>query len=132
MNQQNVKGQQMPKKGPGGGRGPMRVNLDKAKDSKKTTKRLLGYLKDSKIQLVIVFIFVADKSTCFKLSQNLKASLPINIKDGGNLLMVFEFLQFSKACFPISSRLSGSVIFSKLFFTTKSKVCNLFCIFMKY
>ena len=46
------------RKGPGGGRGPMRVNLDKAKDSKKTTKRLLTYLKDSKNQLFVVFVFI--------------------------------------------------------------------------
>ena len=49
---------QPPRKGPGGGRGPMRVNLDKAKDSKATTRRLLTYLKNSKKQLIIVFIFV--------------------------------------------------------------------------
>ena len=41
-----------------GGRGPMRVNLDKAKDSKATTKRLLNYLKGSKKQLIIVYIFI--------------------------------------------------------------------------
>ena len=46
------------RRGPGGGRGPMRVNLDKAKDSKATIRRLLTYLKDSKHQLIIVFIFI--------------------------------------------------------------------------
>ena len=49
---------QPPRKGPGGGRGPMRVNLDKAKDSKATTRRLLTYLRNSKKQLIIVFIFL--------------------------------------------------------------------------
>ena len=46
------------RRGPGGGRGPMRVNLDKAKDSKATTRRLLTYLRNSKKQLIIVFIFL--------------------------------------------------------------------------
>ena len=38
--------------------GPMRVNLDKAKDSKGTIKRLLSYLKDSRKALVVVYIFI--------------------------------------------------------------------------
>lgn len=40
------------------GRGPMRVNLDKAKDSKATIRRLLTYLKGSQRELIIVFIFI--------------------------------------------------------------------------
>ncbi|MBR3697037.1 MAG: ABC transporter ATP-binding protein [Clostridia bacterium] len=41
-----------------GGRGPMSVNLDKAKDSKGTIKRLLSYLKGSKKELIIVYFFI--------------------------------------------------------------------------
>ncbi len=40
------------------GRGPMSVNLDKAKDSKGTLKRLLTYLDESKKILVAVLIFI--------------------------------------------------------------------------
>lgn len=40
------------------GRGPMSVNLDKAKDSKSTVKRLLKYLNSSKKYLIIVLIFI--------------------------------------------------------------------------
>lgn len=40
------------------GRGPMSVNLDKAKDSKGTVKRLLEYLEGSKKVLIIVLIFI--------------------------------------------------------------------------
>lgn len=40
------------------GRGPMSVNLDKAKDSKTTIKRLLEYLNDSKKYLIIVIVFL--------------------------------------------------------------------------
>lgn len=40
------------------GRGPMSVNLDKAKDSKGTLKRLLTYLDGSKKVLVAVLIFI--------------------------------------------------------------------------
>lgn len=40
------------------GRGPMSVNLDKAKDSKGTIKRLLKYLNGSKKILVAVLIFI--------------------------------------------------------------------------
>lgn len=46
------------KKPMGGGRGPMTVNLDKAKDSKGTVKRLLTYLDNSKRALVVVLICV--------------------------------------------------------------------------
>lgn len=46
-----------PMGGPGG-RGPMSVNLDKAKDSKGTLKRLLEYLEGSKKILIIVLIFI--------------------------------------------------------------------------
>ena len=46
-----------PMGGPGG-RGPMSVNLDKAKDSKGTLKRLLEYLEGSKKVLIIVLIFI--------------------------------------------------------------------------
>ena len=45
-------------KGPRGGRGPMTVNLDKAKDSKKTLKRLFEYLNKFKFLLGIVVVFV--------------------------------------------------------------------------
>ena len=40
------------------GRGPMSVNLDKAKDSKATIKRLLKYLNNSKKHLIVVLIFI--------------------------------------------------------------------------
>ena len=40
------------------GRGPMSVNLDRAKDSKGTVKRLLKYLSNSKKRLIIVYIFI--------------------------------------------------------------------------
>ena len=46
------------KKPMGGGRGPMTVNLDKAKDSKATIKRLLTYLDKSKRILVTVLVLV--------------------------------------------------------------------------
>ena len=42
----------------GGGMGPMMVNLDKAKDSKTTVKRLMKYLKEHKKSLVLVIIFI--------------------------------------------------------------------------
>ena len=45
-------------RGPRGGRGPMTVNLDKAKDSKKTLKRLLNYLNKFKFLHGIVVVFV--------------------------------------------------------------------------
>lgn len=54
---QYVKKHEGTKRGPSG-RGPMQVNLDKAKDSKATIKRLLTYLKGSKKQLIIVYIFI--------------------------------------------------------------------------
>ena len=47
-----------PKVGPGPGRGPMSVNLDKAKDTKGTLKRLLNYLKDSKELLILAVILI--------------------------------------------------------------------------
>ena len=40
------------------GRGPMSVNLDKAKDSKATIKRLLKYLNSSKKYLILVMFFI--------------------------------------------------------------------------
>ena len=40
------------------GRGPMSVNLDKAKDSKATIKRLLQYLNNSKKYLIVVVFFI--------------------------------------------------------------------------
>ena len=40
------------------GRGPMSVNLDKAKDSKATIKRLLKYLSSSKKYLIVVMFFI--------------------------------------------------------------------------
>ncbi len=40
------------------GRGPMSVNLDKAKDTKGTLKRLLTYLKNSKKLLILAVIFI--------------------------------------------------------------------------
>ena len=46
-----------PAGGPGG-HGPMSVNLDKAKNSKATIKRLLKYLDGSKKILFIVVIFI--------------------------------------------------------------------------
>ena len=49
-------GGKMPR--PRGGRGPMTVNLDKAKDSKKTLKRIFKYLNKFKILLGIVALFV--------------------------------------------------------------------------
>lgn len=55
---ENEQKQAMPPKRRGGGRGPMSVNLDKAKDSKGTTKRLLSYLKGSKKELIAVYIFI--------------------------------------------------------------------------
>lgn len=41
-----------------GGRGPMSVNLDKAKDAKGTLKRVLNYLKSSKKLLILAVIFI--------------------------------------------------------------------------
>ena len=41
-----------------GGRGPMSVNLDKAKDSKGTIRRVLKYLEVHKVSLVLVFISI--------------------------------------------------------------------------
>lgn len=55
---ENDQKQGMPPKRRGGGRGPMSVNLDKAKDSKGTTRRLLTYLKGSKKELIAVYIFI--------------------------------------------------------------------------
>ena len=55
---ENDQKQGMPPKRRGGGRGPMSVNLDKAKDSKRTTRRLLTYLKGSKKELIAVYIFI--------------------------------------------------------------------------
>ena len=52
-----IKKQEGVKKSPSG-RGPMQVNLDIAKDSKGTTKRLLTYLKGNRKQLVVVYIFI--------------------------------------------------------------------------
>ena len=46
-----------PAGGPGG-RGPMSVNLDKAKNSKATIKRLLKYLEGSKKILFVVVLFI--------------------------------------------------------------------------
>ena len=40
------------------GRGPMRANLDKAKDSKGTMKRVMYYLESHKKVLIMVFIFI--------------------------------------------------------------------------
>ena len=57
LDNQDVKKQQEVRRGPGG-RGPMRVNLDKAKDSKGTVKRLLTYLKESRKLLVVVYVFI--------------------------------------------------------------------------
>lgn len=42
----------------GPGRGPMSVNLDKAKDTKGTLKRLMRYLENQKKWLVLVVIFI--------------------------------------------------------------------------
>lgn len=47
-----------PQMGRPGGRGPMSVNLDKAKDTKGTLKRLLTYLKNSKKLLILAVIFI--------------------------------------------------------------------------
>ena len=41
-----------------GGRGPMSVNLDNAKDAKGTLKRVLNYLKSSKKLLILAVIFI--------------------------------------------------------------------------
>ena len=41
-----------------GGRGPMSVNLDKAQNSKATTKRILSYLKEHKKTLILVLLFI--------------------------------------------------------------------------
>ena len=47
-----------------GGRGPMSVNLDKAKDSKGTIKRVLKYLEAHKIALIFVLIFIVLYVIC--------------------------------------------------------------------
>ena len=44
-----------------GGRGPMSVNLDKAKDAKGTLKRVLNYLKSSKKLLEIYHCIFFEK-----------------------------------------------------------------------
>ena len=41
-----------------GGRGPMKANLDKAKDTKGTVKRLMKYIKGHKKGLILVIIFI--------------------------------------------------------------------------
>ena len=43
---------------PGGGRGPMKANLDKPKDMKGTVSRLMKYLEGHKKKLVFVVIFI--------------------------------------------------------------------------
>lgn len=51
-----------------GGRGPMSVNLDKAKNSKATTKRILHYLKDHKKTLILVVLFIILYVACNTIS----------------------------------------------------------------
>ena len=56
-----------PVRGPfGGGRGPMGMPVEKAKDFKGTLRRLVGYLKPLKLQLLIVFL-TAVLSTVFSI-----------------------------------------------------------------
>lgn len=47
-----------------GGRGPMSVNLDKAKDSKGTIRRIMKYLKAHKVTLIFVLIFIVLYVAC--------------------------------------------------------------------
>ncbi len=47
-----------------GGRGPMTVNLDKAKNSKMTIKRLFKYLEGHKKALIMVIIFIILYVAC--------------------------------------------------------------------
>ena len=47
-----------------GGRGPMSVNLDKAKDSKGTIRRVMTYLQSHKVTLIFVFIFIVLYVAC--------------------------------------------------------------------
>ena len=56
---ENDKNTGLPPKRQGGGKGPMSVNLDKAKDSRGTIKRLLSYLSGSKKELTLVYVFIA-------------------------------------------------------------------------
>ena len=39
-----------------GGRGPMTVNLDKAKNTKGTIKRLYGYVKRYKLKFITILL----------------------------------------------------------------------------
>lgn len=52
----------------GGGRGPMSVNLDKAKDSKATMKRILSYLEGHKKTLILVVLFIILYVACNLIS----------------------------------------------------------------
>ena len=47
-----------------GGRGPMSVNLDKAKDSKGTIRRIMKYLDSHKVTLIFVIIFIVLYVAC--------------------------------------------------------------------
>ena len=47
-----------------GGRGPMTVNLDKAKNTKGTIKRLIKYLEGHKKTLIMVILFIILYVAC--------------------------------------------------------------------
>ena len=47
-----------------GGRGPMTVNLDKAKNTKGTIKRLIKYLEGHKKTLIMVILFIILYVVC--------------------------------------------------------------------
>ena len=47
-----------------GGRGPMTVNLDKAKNTKGTIKRLIKYLEGHKKTLIMVILFIVLYVAC--------------------------------------------------------------------
>lgn len=51
-----------------GGRGPMSVNLDKAQNSKATTKRIWNYLKVHKKTLILVLLFIILYVACNTIS----------------------------------------------------------------
>ena len=82
----------------GGGRGPMRVNLDKAKDAKGTAKRLLTYMHGQKKLLVIAFIFivlyvVCNLGTTVLLQPIIDNAIIPMLKDPSNSELKTEFIK---------------------------------------
>ncbi|MCL2336757.1 MAG: ABC transporter ATP-binding protein/permease [Firmicutes bacterium] len=101
----------------GGRRGPMNQSFEKAKDLKSSLKRLLGYLKPHKINLLIVMV-LAVAGTSFAIAAPKITSLAVNnLQDSymaGRMLQELSAFQTEALARPDAEQRPGALAFRQL------------------